>query len=227
MPSGWAWWHGASSVAAWPAGQNPGLSVLGIGYATPYSAFIARMRSDAWRSSGGAGGRKMALAAPTLATLVDDELPLSDAAVDRVLLVHALEMSQDSAACCAKPGGCSPPVAGWWRWCRTGAACGRASIRPRSDRAVPIRARKSPSFCATAGLHRSDGARRCTFGRSAGDGSCAPRRLGACGRGISAPFAGVHIVEATKQVYRVIPARRQKRRLMPALKPVLAPSPGT
>jgi hypothetical protein len=46
------------------------------------------------------------------------------------------------------------------------------------------------------------------------------------GSTISAPFAGVHIVEATKQVYRAIPARRERRRLVPALQPVLAPSPG-
>jgi hypothetical protein len=46
------------------------------------------------------------------------------------------------------------------------------------------------------------------------------------GRTISAPFAGVHIVEATKQVYRAIPARRERQRLVPALEPVLAPSPG-
>ena len=46
------------------------------------------------------------------------------------------------------------------------------------------------------------------------------------GASMSAPFAGVHIVEATKQVYRAIPARRERRRLVPALQPVLAPSPG-
>ena len=40
------------------------------------------------------------------------------------------------------------------------------------------------------------------------------------------PFAGVHIVEATKQVYRALPARPRKRQLVPALPPVLAPSPG-
>jgi hypothetical protein len=45
------------------------------------------------------------------------------------------------------------------------------------------------------------------------------------GATISAPFAGVHIVEATKQVYRAIPAR-EKRRLVPALEPALAPSAG-
>ncbi|HVX92043.1 MAG TPA: methyltransferase type 11, partial [Xanthobacteraceae bacterium] len=46
------------------------------------------------------------------------------------------------------------------------------------------------------------------------------------GATLSAPFAGVHIVEATKQVYRVIPAKRERRRLVPALEPVLAPSHG-
>jgi hypothetical protein len=40
------------------------------------------------------------------------------------------------------------------------------------------------------------------------------------------PFAGVHIVEATKQVYRAIPARRARARLVPALEPALVPSPG-
>jgi hypothetical protein len=35
------------------------------------------------------------------------------------------------------------------------------------------------------------------------------------------------MVEATKQVYRAIPARRVTRRLVPALEPALAPSPGT
>jgi len=44
------------------------------------------------------------------------------------------------------------------------------------------------------------------------------------GATLSLPFAGVHIVEATKQVYRVIPAYRERTRLIPALKPVLVPS---
>jgi hypothetical protein len=47
------------------------------------------------------------------------------------------------------------------------------------------------------------------------------------GATLSAPFAGVHLVEATKQVYRAIPAqRRVKRRLVPALEPALAPPAG-
>src|SRR2546423_1447133 len=44
------------------------------------------------------------------------------------------------------------------------------------------------------------------------------------GEALSLPFAGVHIVEATKQVYRAIPAKRERTRLIPALQPVLVPS---
>src|SRR5262244_2808068 len=46
------------------------------------------------------------------------------------------------------------------------------------------------------------------------------------GSAVATPFAGVHIVEATKQVYRAVPARRQRARLVPALEPALVPSPG-
>jgi hypothetical protein len=41
---------------------------------------------------------------------------------------------------------------------------------------------------------------------------------------VSSPFYGVHIVEATKQVYRPVQERRERRRLIPALDPVLVPS---
>ena len=44
------------------------------------------------------------------------------------------------------------------------------------------------------------------------------------GSAIASPFAGVHIVEATKQVYRPIAARRERRKLIPTMEPVLVPS---
>src|SRR4029078_1620286 len=44
------------------------------------------------------------------------------------------------------------------------------------------------------------------------------------GAALSLPFAGVHIVEATKQVYRAIPAHHERTRLIPALEPALVPS---
>jgi len=46
------------------------------------------------------------------------------------------------------------------------------------------------------------------------------------GAALSAPFAGVHIVEASKQAYRALPVRREKRQIVPSLEPVLAPQPG-
>jgi hypothetical protein len=46
------------------------------------------------------------------------------------------------------------------------------------------------------------------------------------GAALSMPFAGLHIVEASKQVYRAIPAKRERAKLIPALQPVLVPSSG-
>ena len=41
---------------------------------------------------------------------------------------------------------------------------------------------------------------------------------------LSSPFAGVHIVEASKQIYRAIPAHRERTRLIPTMEPVLVPT---
>src|ERR1700743_1579432 len=81
--------------ARWPnaAGQR----VLGLGYPTPY---LGLFREDSERCiafmPAAQGVLKGPTAPPTLATLVDElSLPLPDAAVDRILLIHALEMSDD------------------------------------------------------------------------------------------------------------------------------------
>src|ERR1700739_5186150 len=75
-----------------------GMSALGIGYATPY---LGLFREEAERClafmPAAQGVVKWPSAKPALASLVEEtELPLADAAVDRVLLVHALEMSRDA-----------------------------------------------------------------------------------------------------------------------------------
>ena len=44
------------------------------------------------------------------------------------------------------------------------------------------------------------------------------------GSAIASPFAGVLVVEATKQVYRPIAVRRERRRLIPVMEPVLVPT---
>src|SRR6201994_3118919 len=72
----------------WPNAQ--GQRVLGLGYTTPY---LGLFREDSERCiafmPAGQGGLKWPTARPTLATLVDEvSMPLPDAVVGRVLLIH-------------------------------------------------------------------------------------------------------------------------------------------
>src|SRR3954466_15860717 len=84
--------------ARWP--NEHGQRVLGIGYATPY---LGLFREEAERClafmPAAQGVVKWPTDRPSLAALVDElELPLSDSSIDRVLLVHALEMAHDPGA---------------------------------------------------------------------------------------------------------------------------------
>ena len=154
-------------------------------------------------------------------------MPLPDAAVDRVLLVHSLEMSQDPAALLREvwrvlaSGGrllaVVPNRRGLWARMDT-TPFGHGRPYSRSQITALLRETWFTPTGWSEALYVPPIARD-WFLRSA----VAWERTGAT---LSAPFAGVHIVEATKQVYRAIPARGSKRRLMPALEPVLAPSPG-
>src|SRR5437763_6497819 len=77
-----------------------GTRVLGVGYPTPY---LGLFREEAERClafmPAAQGVLKWPTARPTLAALVDEfELPLTDAAVDRILIVHGLEMADDPGA---------------------------------------------------------------------------------------------------------------------------------
>src|SRR5258708_20030831 len=74
-----------------------GQRVVGLGYATAYLGLFREDRERCIAFMPAAQGvLKWPTARPTLATLVDEfSLPLPDAAVDRILLVHALEMSDD------------------------------------------------------------------------------------------------------------------------------------
>jgi len=81
-------------------GDTAGQRVLGIGYATPY---LGLFREEAERClafmPAAQGVVKWPTSRPGLVALVDAvEMPLPDSAVDRVLLVHALEMALDPAA---------------------------------------------------------------------------------------------------------------------------------
>src|SRR6202451_1260678 len=81
--------------ARWP--EADGQRVLGIGYPTPYLGLFRESSERCIAFMPAAQGvLEWAGARPTLAPLVYElSLPLPDSAVDRILLVHALEMSDD------------------------------------------------------------------------------------------------------------------------------------
>lgn len=210
-------------------GDLGGLRVLGVGYATPY---LGLFRDEAERClafmPAAQGVMKWPTARPALSALVDDtELPLTDCAVDRVLLVHSLEMSHDATALLREV----------WRVLAAGGRLlavvpNRRGVWARVDttpfghgrpysRAQITHLMREAWFTPTGWTEALyvPPVPRTWFLRSAAawESSAAA---------ISAPFAGVHIVEATKQVYRPARARRERRVLVPTLDPVLAPSPG-
>jgi SAM-dependent methyltransferase len=209
--------------------DTAGLRLLGVGYATPY---LGLFREEAERClafmPAAQGVVKWPTLRPALSALVEEfELPLPDAAVDRVLLVHALEMSRDATALLREV----------WRVLAAGGQLlavvpNRRGVWARMD-TTPFGHGRPYSRSQITQLMREawftpvawDEAlyvppiERGWFLRSA----LAWERVGAI---LWGPFAGVHLVGATKQVYRAVPARREKRALVPALEPALAPSPG-
>lgn len=209
----------------WPNAE--GQRVLGIGYPTPY---LGLFREDAERCiafmPAAQGVLKWPTGRPALASLVDEfSLPLPDAAIDRILLVHALEMSDDPAALLREI----------WRVL---SPSGRVMAVIPNRRGVWTRSDNTP-FGHGRPYSRSqitDLLRQTWFTPTGwGEALFMPPYAGRwvlksaqmwerAGAALSLPFAGVHIVEATKQVYRAIPAKRERARLIPSLKPVLVPS---
>jgi len=209
----------------WP--NADGQRVLGIGYPTPY---LGLFREDAERCiafmPAAQGVLKWPTGRPALAALVDEfSLPLPDAAVDRILLVHALEMSDDPAALLREV----------WRVL---SPSGRVMAVIPNRRGVWTRSDNTP-FGHGRPYSRSqitDLLRQTWFTPTGwGEALFMPPYAGRwvlksaqmwerAGAALALPFAGVHIVEATKQVYRAIPAKRERARLIPSLKPVLVPS---
>ena len=208
--------------------DTAGLRLLGVGYATPY---LGLFREEAERClafmPAAQGVVKWPSTHPTLSALVEAlDLPLPDAAIDRVLLVHGLEMSQDAAALLREI----------WRVLAAGGQLlavvpNRRGVWARMDNNPFGHGRPYSRSQITSLLRETwftpiawgealyvPPIERGWFLRSA----AAWERVGAL---LPGPFAGVHIVEATKQVYRALPAR-PKRKLVPELPPVLAPSPG-
>ena len=211
--------------ARWP--DAPGQRVLGVGYSTPY---LGLFREDAERClafmPAAQGVVKWPTARPALSALVDEfELPLPDASIDRILLVHALEVSDDPAELLREiwrvlsSSGrliiVLPNRRGPWARADT-TQFGNGRPYSRSQLTALLRETWFTPAAWSEALHVPP-IRAGWFLRSA----IAWERFGSA---ISSPFAGVHIVEASKQVYRPVAVRRERRRLIPAMEPVLVPT---
>jgi SAM-dependent methyltransferase len=210
--------------ARWPS--VAGESLVGIGYATPYL-----------RNLGEGAERVVALMpatqgvvnwpreGPNAAALVaDDALPLTDASVDRVLVIHSLEVAGNARDQLREiwrvlaPGGrvliVVPNRSGIWARLEStpfgyGRPFGRGQLTVLLREAMlsPLgwtEALAVPPFRYRPWLRTG------TAWESVG-------------RVLWPAFAGVIIVEATKQLYQGIPARQRAARLKPALRPVLIP----
>ncbi len=206
-----------------------GQSVLGVGYATPWLGdfrdkalrVIAFMPAEQgvvnWPVEGGVSST--ALVDATM-------LPLPDSCVDRILIVHALELSEAPRDMLAEiwriltPGGRMLLVAPnrrsvWARMDTTpfgqGQPYSRGQLRAllRETLFSPIHETEAlygPPFARPAYLRFSN----------------AFEKIGAR---LALPGAGVHVIEATKQVYRLVGARKAARRQLPQLEPALSPTP--
>jgi len=216
---------GASLRARWETCR--GLSLMGLGFCGPY---LDRFREEAgralalmpaaqgvtpWPSSGRSAS----------ALVVDDMLPLPDASIDRALIVHALETARHPSAVLEEV----------WRVL---APEGRLILVAPSRRGVWARVDGTPfghgqpfSRGQLRDLVR-DAAFSAVFwgealyappfqGRAFAAWGPAIERVGAT---LGLPFAGVHVVEAIKQVYRPVGARRIAQSRLIRLEPALAPT---
>ena len=215
---------GRSLLRLWPDCARQRL--LGLGYATPYLSVLGsgteRVLAFMPAAQGvvhwPAGSRSCtSLVEPTL-------LPLPTASIDRALLIHALEETESpedllaEAARVLSPGGrlllVVPNRRGLWaRMDGTPLGHGRPFSRTQLESLLRS-AELAPERWSEA-LYVPPLQRRFLM-RSAP----AWERFGA---GLSLPFAGVHIVEASKQVQRHIPLRATRRSF--AFRPVLLPQP--
>lgn len=205
-----------------------GLALMGLGYATPY---LDSLREGTERTLAFMPARQGVIAWPngslSAASLVEaTDLPVRDQVFDRVLLVHALETSDDPAALMDEiwrvlaPGGHLMIVVPNRRgpWARTDSVpFGHG--QPFSRRQLTSLLRQAlftPTHWGEA-LFVPPLRRRYVL-RTA----MAWERIGSA---LSLPFAGVYVIEATKQVYRPALAGKASR-VRSMLEPVLAPTGG-
>lgn len=205
-----------------------GMAVMGIGYASPY---LSLFREEAVRTlafmPAEQGVVNWPSTGPSASALVEaTALPLPDSCIDRVLVVHALEVSEQPRELLAEvwriltPGGrmilVAPNRAGLWSRVDTtpfghGQPYSRGQLRDLMRETL-----FSPIHWSEA-LYCAPFARRLLL-------RLAPA-LERFGARFSLPGAGVLVLEATKQLYRPVGLRRAQRRVLPLqAEPALAPA---
>lgn len=200
--------------------------VMGLGYATPY---LEAVRGRAERVMAFMPAQQGVVAWPedgrAAASLVDPlMMPLPDACLDRVLVVHALETSEDPAELFYEtwrvlaPGGrlavVVPNRSGMWARMDT-TPFGHGQPYSRGQLKALMRKTLFTPETWTETLYLPPVPRR-TFLSTAG----AFERIGTR---LSLPFAGLHVVEAVKQLHRPLMVRQTRRGTR--FVPVLVPSP--
>ena len=205
-----------------------GLAVAGVGYPVPY---LDELRDQAERSFALMPSAQGVVVWPSgglaAAAVVDPlDLPLRDSVVDRLLVIHALEMSEDPLGLLEElwrilaPGGHLIVVApnrrgGWSRRDSTpfghGLPFSRRQLTELLRQALftPVHwteALHLPPFSSTMLLRLAPAVER-------------------IGTTLNLPLAGLHLIEATKQIYRPALAGRRAR-ASARLAPVLVPTAG-
>jgi SAM-dependent methyltransferase len=204
-----------------------GAVILGFGYATPY---LDAWRPQAARCAAFMPARRGVVRWPregaAASALVDEfDLPLIESQIDLALVVHGLELSDDPGEMLAEvwrvlaPQGrlllVVPNRRGMWaRFDTTPFGYGQPFSRPQLSRLLEA-AQFIPMRWSHA-LFMPPVDRGFALGSASA--------LEKVGKRISPGFAGVVIVEATKQVYAVSRGKRA-RRVLTRLRPVLAPAP--
>lgn len=211
-------------VEMWP--KVSGDRVLGLGYATPFlRPFLGRAERVLGFMPARQGVVNWPGEGPSATALVDEcALPLPDSSIDRLLMVHALETSDDPGEVLREawrvlaPGGrliaVVPNRIGLWaRLETTPFGYGRPFTQGQLDTALKD-ALFSPIDWRGA-LYMMPSTRRFLLGTA--------NTIERLGSKTWPTFAGVLVVEATKQLYQGIPQRVGSRmRMAPVFRPALA-----
>lgn len=207
-------------------GNVSGDRIVGLGFATPYlgvfSGEAERLIAFMPQAQGAVNWPGRGPSASSL--VVEDMLPLDDGVIDRVLIVHALEMVNDPTAVLKEiwrvlsPGGRILAIVPNRRglWARVDSSPFGYG-RPYSRRQLTNLLRESlfSPIAWDEALHMMPVQHR----HFLHDGS----RWEAIGARLWPAFAGVILVEATKHLYQGVPVVRRLRAEAP--RPVLLPAP--